>query len=552
MHKGCPVCQSNPEAAVLLHKGPCDDCGSSDACAVYADDHTHCYSCGRHRHSKGEAHTRSAPKVTDRGNTELVDYEVVDLGKRKINEETCRHWQYGVGTFRGKPVQVANYCNEEGQVVAQKLRFPNKDFLVRGDAKQMGLYGQWKWRDGGRRVVVTEGEIDALTISQLQKNKWPVVSVPNGAQGAAKAVSKQIEWLEKFDEVVFAFDMDKAGREAATECALLLSPGKAKIAHLPRKDANECLVRGEGEAVVSAMWGAKTYRPDGVIDSEGAMALLKSRQFAKPIMSYPFPKLEEMTKGILPRQVITVCSGSGMGKTEFTRELEYSALAQGLKIGCVRLEESVDRSLVGLVGVHLNKRLHLEDEPQNVEGFTEAYDEIIKGRVFFYDHFGSMDGDELIAKLKYMRVACGVDLIVLDHISIVVSGMEEGDERRTIDNLMTRLRSLAEETGVAIVVVSHLKRPQGTPHEEGGRTSLAQLRGSGAIGHLSDIGIGLERDQQAEGDEANTTTIRLLKNRRTGETGVAGHAFYDKDTGRMTASECAEFRAAASAAGGDF
>jgi len=45
--------------------------------------------------------------------------------------------------------------------------------------------------------------------------------------------------------------------------------------------------------------------------------------------------------------------------------------------------------------------------------------------------------------------------------------------------------------------------------------------------------VGLERNQQDK-DNANLTTIRILKNRWTGETGIACHLEYSKETGRMT------------------
>lgn len=101
--------------------------------------------------------------------------------------------------------------------------------------------------------------------SQLQGNKWPVVSVPTGAQGAAKAIKKSLTWVESFEKVVFMLDMDKHGREAAEECAKLLTPGKAHIASLPLKDANEMLKAGRGKEVIDAIWGAKVFRPDGIV-----------------------------------------------------------------------------------------------------------------------------------------------------------------------------------------------------------------------------------------------------------------------------------------------
>jgi twinkle protein len=131
-----------------------------------------------------------------------------------------------------------------------------------------------------------------------------------------------------------------------------------------------------------------------------------------------------------------------------------------------------------------------------------------------------------------MAKALDVDYIVLDHLSIVVSGLGDGDERRMIDNTMTKLRSLVEECNIGMIVVSHLKRPEGKGHEDGAATSLAHLRGSAAIAQLSDIVLGLERNQQDPANK-NVTALRVLKNRFTGDTGLCCHLQYDKNTGRM-------------------
>ena len=133
-------------------------------------------------------------------------------------------------------------------------------------------------------------------------------------------------------------------------------------------------------------------------------------------------------------------------------------------------------------------------------------------------------------------MAKGLDCkyVFLDHISIIVSDQQSGDERKALDEIATKLRTLIQETGIALFMVSHLKRPGGTAHEEGGITSLSQLRGSAGIGQLSDMVIGLERDGQHDDPQIrNTTTIRVLKNRFSGLTGPACYLYYDKDTGRM-------------------
>ena len=157
--------------------------------------------------------------------------------------------------------------------------------------------------------------------------------------------------------------------------------------------------------------------------------------------------------------------------------------------------------------------------------------------MLLYDHFGSSDIDALLSKIVYLCQQ-GCDFVVLDHISVVVSGIGEGDERRLIDNLMTKLRTLVSRFGIGMIVVSHLRKPEGVSHEEGGRTTLGQLRGSAAIAQLSDICIGLERNQQHEDEaERNKTILRVLKNRYSGQTGPATALAFDTATGRLSEAD---------------
>jgi len=242
----------------------------------------------------------------------LGNLEYRALSKRGIRKETCSHFSYAIGTSSaGKTVQVAS--NERDGKVAQKIRDAKKKFAVMGDKKAMGLFGQHLWRDGGKKVVITEGEIDAMTVSQLQQNKWPVVSVPNGAQGAAKSVAEAIEWLESYDQVIFMFDQDDPGKAAAKECAAILSPGKSYIARLPMKDANECLLAGRGKDIISAMWDAKAYRPDGVIDIDSVAD--KACMDIERGNDWPWPTLTDKTYGRRRGKLYGFGGGTGCGKS---------------------------------------------------------------------------------------------------------------------------------------------------------------------------------------------------------------------------------------------
>lgn len=458
--------------------------------------------------------------------------EVRALAKRRLTEETCKKFGYTVGEYNGQSVQIANYRNDEGSLVAQKLRFADKSFKFIGSPKDAGLYGEHLWRQGGKMLVITEGECDALSMSQAQGNKFPVCSLPNGAQAAKKAVMKSLEFVESFERVILMFDNDDAGRAAAVEVAQLLSPAKAHIAKLPLKDASDMLVAGKTAELISAMWDAKVFRPDGIIDGRDLLEEVLKEDNTTSI-PYPFQSLNEKTHGMRRGELVTITAGSGVGKSQICREIAYHLIKEGESIGYIALEESVKKTALGLMGLAIDKPLHLTREGIQDADLRSAFDATVgSNRVWLYDHFGSMSATNLLTKIRYLAKSCGVGWVVLDHLSIVVSGVDDGDERKAIDVIMTKLRSLVEETGIGLILVSHLRRPAGDKGwEEGLQTSLNSLRGSASIAQLSDMCIGIERNQQ--GDNPNVSTLRIIKNRHSGETGVGGYLYYNKDTGRM-------------------
>lgn len=514
------------DSTFIAHE-PCPECGSRDNLARYSDGHAHCFGCGYYEKGDEMQEATPVPQLS----TEFVQGEVRALSKRQLTEETCRKFDYRVAKHAGMPCQVANYKSNQN-VLAQKIRHVDKSFAWRGSARDCGLYAQWLWRDGGKMLVITEGEIDCLSVSQVQGNKWPVVSIKNGAQGAKKDIQQCLEFVESYETVVFMFDMDEPGQQAALECAAVLTPGKAKIANLPLKDANEMLVAGRGKELIDAIWGAKVYRPDGIVSGEDLWITISQEENVYSV-PYPYEGLTEKTHGLRKSELTTITAGSGIGKSALVREIGYHLINTGERVGFIMLEETVKRTALGLMGLHLNKPLHLGNNDLGDTELKEAYEHCIgNGRTFFYDSFGSTAIDNLLNRVRFLAQGADCDWIILDHLSIVVSGIGDGDERRLIDGAMTALRTLVQETGVGLLLVSHLKRPSGDKgHEEGAVTSLSQLRGSHAIAQLSDMVLGMERNQQ--GEQANTTTVRVLKNRFSGETGIACHVQYNPQTGRL-------------------
>ncbi len=466
----------------------------------------------------------------------LENLDFIPLPARGLTQETCRKFGYGVATFPdGGKVQVAPYMDAKGRVVAQKIRGPNKVFTCTGTLPPGVLFGAQLLRGKGRMIVVTEGEIDAMSAAQAMGGTWPVVSVPTGAPSAVGAIKANLEMLEQYERVVLAFDNDEPGQEAAAACVELFSPGKVCIADLGVcKDPNAMLLV-DPSALRSAIWDAKVYRPDGVVN----MADMKERILAPLEQGTPYPwdGLNRMLYGARKQELVTWTAGTGVGKTAIVSELVHHLLKQGKKVGIIYLEEGIERAGKRILGIEMNLPLHLPGQEFTSEEEDAAFEATMgTGRLFAYDHFGSLDEAILMNRIRYMVKGIGCDVIVLDHISMVVSGADlDADERRLLDHVMTTMRVLTQETKATFHVVSHLKRKEGRSHEEGGKVSLSHLRGTQAIAQLSDTVIGCERDQQADDDdEANTTVLRVLKNRYAGVTGVACSLLYSRVTGRLT------------------
>lgn len=512
------------ESTFLQHV-PCDNCGSSDANSLYSDGHQYCFACESYVAGDGTVAEHKQRKKMEG----LIQGDYRDLVKRKLHETTCRKFGYQVGTFKDKPVQIAPYFDKDGNMVAQKIRFPDKSFTVLGDMKKAELFGAHLW-GGGKKIVVTEGEIDALSVAQIQNLKWPVVSVQNGAQSAKKALSKSLEYLNQFEEVILMFDMDEPGRKAAAECAELFAPGKCKIAALPLKDANECLMNGNDQDVITAIWNAKPYRPDGLVTVDDLLGDLD-----KPIergLPWFLDELTELTFGRRYGEVYGFGAGTGIGKTDFlTQQIDYDITTLGQKVGLIFLEQKPIETVVRIAGKHAGKRFHVPDGTWTPE---ERKAEVAKlqGMLTLYDSFGQTDWSVIQNKIRFMAVSEGIRIFYLDHLTAMA---DTQDEKGSLEQIMKEMAGLANELQIIVHFVSHLTTPEGKPHEEGGHVSIRHFKGSRAIGFWSYFMFGLERDQQHENPVVrSTTTFRILKDRYTGQaTGHLLYLGYDPETGRL-------------------
>ena len=516
------------EDSTFLFHEPCPECMSSDAGSRYSDGHFFCFACQHYEHGDGEGPTHNHfGKKRMEG---LLTGEFKSLPKRGLTEDTCRKFGYQVGRDKNDTlVQIAPYYDEAGVMVAQKIRYANKEFKFIGEPKRVALFGSNLWNNG-KKLVITEGEIDAMSVSQAQNNKWPVVSIPNGAHGAKKSLTKHLDYLNGFEEVILMFDQDEHGRKATIECAELFAPGKCKIASLPLKDANECLQAGREQDIIQAIWNAKPYRPDGLVSVADLMD-----ELTKPIeIGYPWwlQPLTDLTFGRRNGEIYGVGAGTGVGKTDFlTQQIAYDIATLGMKVGTIFLEQKPTETAKRIAGKIKGHRFHVPNSGWSTEELVDAM-QYLNGKLVMYDSFGETEWDVIRGHIRFMAVAEGIELIYLDHLTAMA---DTADEKGSLEQIMKEMAGLANELGIIITFVSHLTTPEGKPHEEGGRVTIRHFKGSRAIGFWSYLMLGLERDQQAD-DVATrqTTVLRVLKDRYTGQaTGQTIYLGYDGETGML-------------------
>ena len=527
-------------------KGNCPDCSSSDAYTTYhVDGHSYCFSCETFTPYSGEykeMETQKVVEIINNSSSTLKSSGIIDaISERRIAKETARVYNTQIKKTGSMTTHhIYQYFDNNNVHVANKIReVQSKKFWSEGNLAGSGLFGQNIFGKAGKYITVCEGEIDAMSAYELLGSKWPVVSIKNGAASAFQNCRDSFEYLNKFEKVVLCFDNDKPGKEASLKVAELFEPNKCLIMNMELKDANEYLKTNQREKFNSTWWNSKTFTPAGIVNLAELGETLYDEKFCETVL-YPWSDLNDKTYGIRTGELVTFTSGAGMGKSSIIRELMHHIMKNTKdNIGVLAMEENIRNTAFNIMSVEANERLYIKEIRDRFDRkqLQEWQDKTIgSGRYFAFDHFGSLSNDEILSRIRFMAKALDCKWIVLDHLSILVSGQEDTDERKSIDILMTKLRALVEGTNIGLLLVSHLRRPSGDRgHEDGKEVSLSHLRGSASIAHLSDSVIALERNQQADDPvEANTTTLRILKNRYTGETGISSRLHYNKESGRMT------------------
>ena len=454
------------------------------------------------------------------------------LEDRKISRASAE--KYGI--WRDGNVTYFPYFNDNKHL-ANKVRYPDKEFAVEGDLKHSGLFGSQLFPPGSAKfITLVEGEYDAPAAFELMGSRWPVVSVRSGADGAAKDVADNFEYLNSFPNIVICFDKDQPkvndktgqirypGQEAATTVAGMFPIGKVKILTLAEaKDPNDYLKGGLREAFNREWWAAPSFTPSGLkLGREMWDEISTPRNFET--VSYPWAGLNSQTYGIRLSELVVVTAETGIGKTSILKEIEYHIRKEkpDVGVGLLHLEEPNADTALGLMSIEANRPLHLPDvrEMTPMEELRQYYDSVINtDKLVVYDHFGSNSIQEILNKVRHMH-NLGCKYIILDHLSIVVSD-QNGDERKQLDEISTKLKTLCMELNIAVIAVIHQNR-QG------------QIRGTAGVEQLANIVLKLHRERLSEDPwRRNVTKIMIEKNRFCGRTGPGAFLHYNEHTGRL-------------------
>lgn len=483
-------------------------CPSSDAYCEYDDGHGYCYSCNYY-------------KPRDGLDLEQYTYEYIPF--RGINKETFQFFDVKTKIdYDGKPVSIGfKYPNGSYKV----RTLDKKGFYTQGEIGKVGLYGRDKFDGYPRKsIIITEGELDALSFYQVLRS--PVVSVKSAATAASDAGLER-PWLNEYERIYLAFDGDEAGRRATQAVAKLFDPNKVYDIHFSpaagvrgaKKDANDYVRQGERDELAQLYYNARRYLPESIISTFTDFEKI-IHEVPKSGISYPWPTLNYMTYGIRTGESVLFTAQEGVGKTEVMHAILHNILKETKDaVGCIFLEEPKKRLLQAVAGIDLERPVHLPDS-----GVTDAqtFDAVCKvvgedDRLHLYSHFGSDDPEVILDTIRFLVTARLCRYILLDHITMVVSGRGGEDERRALDYLSTRLEMMVKELDFALLLVSHVN--------DDGLT-----RGSRNISKIADLRVDLDRDIKAiDPIIRRCLHMTISKNRFCGRTGPAGILLFDPE-----------------------
>lgn len=524
--------------------------------------------------------------VNDQVNKETVEdvklYPFVENVQRGITKQTCM--KFGVrATLSEKDgkTPTAFYFpsyNQKGEIIG----YTKQDLTKQKDEKwhwsaigtvsiNNKLFGQNVAEQVNRKhtnCVYTEGQWDCLSVFQAQCDSVKgtkyeghepfVVSIPLGTANAVESMLHNKDFVQSFQSMTIFFDDDAAtplelkkgimkGKEAREAVAAAFIGNVELWSVQPtggKKDASDYMQAGlSSELAKLVQFGRKPLVTEKIVKANvlSIEDIVKKREEGVYVES--FPSLMNKIHGFRKRELVLLTAPSGVGKSTVTSIFADAFVDQGEKVGMIFLEEEIKDTVQRLIASRLKvSYVKFKSDPlscASYERIQEAYDYIVsQDRVVLLDHFGSLPVSELMAKIKHMYFVEGCSYLILDHLSMVISGSQVADERKELDMVMTELAAFCAANDVCVIAVSHINRtgadqfkpPKGKENEAFWvRVTKEMLRGSAALEQLSWTILGLEPEILPDRSRGNVR-LTVLKNRTWGFLGEADEFSIDQNT----------------------
>jgi twinkle protein len=538
-------------------------CGARQALNLYEEKDGRitgfCFSCkkyepdplgGNTMEKAGIERTVKTKEEVQKELDEVAGYKSHGLDDRRIHKKTVEY--FGVKTTldqeRQEKVAVHYYPYESydsGEIEGYKFRIVDgKIIRSMGNCKRVLPFG-WSQavRSGSPKLFITEGEIDAMSLfetimirnkgTQYEGNIPAVVSVPHGAAAAGKDIALVLSDIRKhFKEVVLVFDNDEAGKAAVDE-VLKIMP-EAKVATVPGKDVNECVLEGHVKALFKAvMWDAGTPKNTRLVYAEDLFEAGKTP--AEYGLSWPWKETTRKTRGIRFGETIYIGAAQKMGKSEVVNAIAAHLIKEhGLKVMLAKPEEANVKSVKLLAGKISGNIFH---DPE-VAFDERAYDAacgVMRGKVVLLNLYQHLGWETLKSDIR-ASAAQGVKAVFIDPITNLVNGMDAAAANTKLQEIAQELAAMALDLNIVIFIFCHLRNPEsGTPHERGGKVLSSQFAGSRAMARSCNYMFGIEgnKDPDLPEDDRNCRQFVLLEDREFGEVG-ATPLYWNKHNGLFT------------------
>lgn len=515
---------------------------------------------------------------------DILKFPFVDATDRGITKQTCEKFgiRAALSEKDGSTVEAYYFpsYNQKGKIVGFKKQDITKGKEEKGHWSTIGsvsisnkLFGQDVAESVNRKknnLVITEGEWDCVSVYQalvdnVKGTKYDgmqpfVTSIPMGTANTVEAVLHNVDFVQGYDSLTVFFDDDYCtpkekqkgilkGHEAREAVAAAFVGSNISLFTISTdegmKDASDYIQAGKSSDLAKLVqFNKRHYSAEKIVHASeiSLEELLEPRP--EGIYVNQFPKLMEKIRGFRGRELCVLTAPSNAGKSTVLSFFANAFVEAGEKVGMIYLEETNKETLQRIVASKLKVNyLKFKDKPlecASMEEIEKAYNEVISNdSLVMLGHFGSMPITELMSKVKHMHLVEGCRFILLDHLSMVISGLETDNERKQLDLIMTEMAAFCAANDVCVIAVSHINRsgtqdqfkpPKGQEDQPFWvRVTKESMRGSSSLEQLSFIVLGLESQVMPDRSRGNVR-LTVLKNRPWGYLGVCDEFKVDEET----------------------